>query len=302
MQFAQIAAVAGLAASAAAQGVTARIAPQAPAPAGCQPNYDGRFQISVVNASTPAKAKRAGGDLILQLHDGVLTEQTKGAVGYIADNYQFQFDKPPQTGAIYTAGFSACSNGTLALGGSSIFYQCLSGSFYNLYDRHWAPQCEPIFLAILPYGAAQSTQVVTSTGSVNAAATGAKPTVTSNSLISQISDNQPQVPTMAIPQTSSIAVVTMISDGQPQGPKSVATAMPIPVSQIGDGQPQAPTGVVSQIGDGQPQAPKATIATATVPKNATVATPAARYTGAASSVQAGSAFAVVFGAVAAAFL
>ena len=57
---------------------------------------------------------------------------------YIAANYQFQFDAPPQAGAIYTTGFSLCSNNSLALGGSAIFYQCLSGSFYNLYDRDWA--------------------------------------------------------------------------------------------------------------------------------------------------------------------
>ena len=57
---------------------------------------------------------------------------------YIAANYQFQFDNPPQAGAIYTTGFSLCANNTLALGGSAIWYQCLSGSFYNLYDRDWA--------------------------------------------------------------------------------------------------------------------------------------------------------------------
>ena len=28
----------------------------------------------------------------------------------------------------------------MAVGGSAIFYQCLSGSFYNLYDRNWEPQ------------------------------------------------------------------------------------------------------------------------------------------------------------------
>lgn len=210
MQFTQLLTVAGLAASAAAQGVTARITPSAPAPAGCMPSYNGEFQISVVNASAPAKAKRDGGDLIIKLNNGVLVEQTKMRTGYIAANYQFQFDGPPQTGAIYTAGFSACSNGTLALGGSSVFYQCLSGSFYNLYDRPWAPQCEPIFLAILPYGGAQSSVTVASTGTVSAAATAQVPTVTSASLVSKISDAQPQAPTAPVARTSSIAVVTMM--------------------------------------------------------------------------------------------
>ncbi|KAL8946900.1 MAG: hypothetical protein Q9222_006762 [Ikaeria aurantiellina] len=86
--------------------------------------------------------------LTLTLAGGVLTD-SKGRTGYIASNYQFQFDAPPQAGAIYTAGFSACSNGTLALGGSNVFYQCLSGDFFNLYDRSWAPQCSPITINIL---------------------------------------------------------------------------------------------------------------------------------------------------------
>ena len=82
----------------------------------------------------------------LTLADSQLTDQN-GRTGYIASNFQLQFDKPPQAGAIYTSGFSVCGNGSLALGGSNIFYQCLSGNFYNLYDRHWAAQCSPITLS-----------------------------------------------------------------------------------------------------------------------------------------------------------
>ncbi|KAL9125187.1 MAG: hypothetical protein Q9217_005571 [Psora testacea] len=88
------------------------------------------------------------GGLSLTLEDGVIMD-AQGRTGYIASNYQFQFDKPPQAGALYTAGFSACANGTLALGGSSIFYQCLSGTFYNLYDRSWAAQCSPVYINAL---------------------------------------------------------------------------------------------------------------------------------------------------------
>lgn len=84
-----------------------------------------------------------GGALSITLKDGILKDQ-QGRTGYIAANYQFQFDGPPQAGAIITAGFSVCANGTLALGGSNVFYQCLSGSFYNLYDRYWAAQCSPV--------------------------------------------------------------------------------------------------------------------------------------------------------------
>ncbi|KAI4269097.1 MAG: hypothetical protein L6R38_007595 [Xanthoria sp. 2 TBL-2021] len=88
------------------------------------------------------------GTLAITLADGVLKD-AQGRTGYIASNFQFQFDSPPQNGAIYTTGFSACGNGTLALGGSNVFYQCLSGDFYNLYDRSWAPQCSPITINLL---------------------------------------------------------------------------------------------------------------------------------------------------------
>jgi hypothetical protein len=57
-----------------------------------------------------------------------------------------------QAGAIYTSGFSLCGNGSLALGGSAVFYQCLSGDFYNLYDRHWAAQCSPIYIEAIGQG------------------------------------------------------------------------------------------------------------------------------------------------------
>lgn len=85
------------------------------------------------------------GTLNVTLANGVLMD-SRGATGYIASNYQFQFDDPPQAGAIYTAGFSMCSNGSLALGGNAIFYACRSGNFSNLYDRWIAPQCYPVYI------------------------------------------------------------------------------------------------------------------------------------------------------------
>lgn len=88
------------------------------------------------------------GALAITLEDGILKDQ-QGRTGYIAANYQFQFDGPPQAGAIITAGFSVCGNGSLALGGSNVFYQCLSGSFYNLYDRYWAAQCSPVTIDVI---------------------------------------------------------------------------------------------------------------------------------------------------------
>merc|ERR1712093_569660 len=107
---------------------------------------------------------------------------------------------------IYTSGFSVCSNGTLAIGDSAIFYQCLSGTFYNLYDESTGAQCSPIYINILDTGAAASSGAAT-----------------------QIGDGQLQAP------TSTAKPVTQTSDGQIQAPTGK------PVTQISDGQIQAPT-------------------------------------------------------------
>ncbi|EXJ95297.1 hypothetical protein A1O1_00417 [Capronia coronata CBS 617.96] len=255
--------------SALPQAVTSAIAPSSGTPEGCQTSHDGEFEITVVNVSSSTTSKRDLGrrqNLELTLSGSVLHDQA-GRTGYIASNYQFQFDAPPQAGAIYTSGFSLCSNNTLALGGSAIWYECLSGDFYNLYDRDWAPHCFPVyFVALIGSSAPAATQA--SDG--QAVATTVVPSIT------QISDGQPQVTSVAVtqisdgqPQGNTAAPVTQISDGQPQA----ATGIPVsqlsdgqpqgptgaPVSEISDGQPQAPTGApVSQISDGQPQAPTAT--------------------------------------------
>lgn len=100
------------------------------------------------NGGVTMVACESEGTLAITLADGVLTD-AKGRTGYIASNYQFQFDAPPQAGAIYTSGFTFCGNGTLALGGSNVFYQCQSGDFYNLYDRSWAAQCSPVTISLL---------------------------------------------------------------------------------------------------------------------------------------------------------
>jgi hypothetical protein len=134
----------------------------------------------------------------LSLSGSVLKDQA-GRTGYIAANYQFQFDNPPQTGAIYTSGFSLCGNNSMALGGSAIFYQCLSGDFYNLYDRNWAPaNCVPIYIEAINGGS--------SSGSASASAPPA----------TQMSDGQPAV----------TSAVSQISDGQPQAVGSPYSSHP----------------------------------------------------------------------------
>jgi hypothetical protein len=160
----------------------------------------------LLTSAMPILQKRAAstcsdsGVLVATLDDGVLKD-AQGRTGYIASNYQFQFDGPPQAGSIYTAGFSECGNGTLALGGSTVFYQCKSGSFYNLYDRWWAEQCSPVEILTMPCGEG-----------------------------AEIASNQHIVGTSVVTTTA----VVPLGDGQPQ---VVTTVKAIPMCQIDDGKP-----------------------------------------------------------------
>ncbi|KAH7129903.1 hypothetical protein B0J13DRAFT_644938 [Dactylonectria estremocensis] len=230
------------------QAVIENISPKGSAPEGCTATYSGTFEVTVIKTS---KAKRdlekrscsGEGVLVMTLEDGVLKD-AKDRTGYIASNYQFQFDGPPQAGAKYTSGFSACTNQSLALGSSTVFYQCRSGDFYNLYDRHWAEQCEPVQIVMMPCGGQ------------GGGGSAAKKKVVGSIL----------APT----------VVTVVSDGTTN---EVATTIVVPMCQIDDGQVQVRTTPcddmelpvitappVSQIGDGQIQVPTAPAVTIEVPK------------------------------------
>jgi len=275
---------------------------QSSAPAGCSPSTSGTFQISTVNV-TSSKMKRqlATGALTLSLNNGILKDQA-GRTGYIASNYQFQFDNPVQAGARQQSGFSLCGNQSLALGSSAIFYQCNSGNLNNLYSQSIGGQCYPIYIQAVRQGGGSGAsqisdgqpQAATPRPGVSQISDGQPqaPRPTSRPVVSQISDGQPQAP-----MPTSRPVVSQISDGQPQAPRP--TSRPV-VSQISDGQPQAPRptsrAVVSQISDGQPQAPAAT-GNVTRPSSA----PPAQFTGGAAVGHAttGAFLAGLFGLVAA---
>merc|ERR1719436_1847831 len=217
--------------------------------------------IQVINVTSSAKRsvqKRQDKVLRMTLQDGVLKDD-EGRTGYIASNNQFQFDDPPQVNALETSGFSICSNGSLALDGTAIWYQCLSGDFYNLYDENDAAQCSPVY--------------------INAIGGGSSASASASGVASQIPDGQPQ---------NDANCVSQIGDGQVQAPTGA------PVTQISDGQIQAPTSTaapVTQIGDGQIQAPSAGTGSPAAPTNGTaIASPtmspsasAEAYTGAATT-------------------
>ncbi|OWP03203.1 hypothetical protein B2J93_7149 [Marssonina coronariae] len=218
------------------------------APAGCSTSYEGDFQITILNGSSIITKRDLGeraastcgqeGYLTATLKDGNLIDN-KGRIGSIVANRQFQFDGPPaQSGAVYTNGWSVCSNGSLATSaGSTLFYSCKSGEFANLYDESVAEYCLPVYIDVIPCSSAAAT------GAVPQQADGQPTATTAVAPVTQIADGQPQGKPTA-------PAVTQIGDGQLQG-------MPA-VTQIADGQLQIPTGAptaITQIADGQVQAP-----------------------------------------------
>lgn len=97
----------------------------------------------------PSVACYNTGDLAMTLKDSILRD-AKGRIGSIVANQQFQFDgPPPQAGAIYAAGWSVTPDGNLAIGDNDVFWQCLSGDFYNLYDENIGSLCYRAHLKII---------------------------------------------------------------------------------------------------------------------------------------------------------
>ncbi|KAF1922824.1 uncharacterized protein M421DRAFT_426449 [Didymella exigua CBS 183.55] len=152
-----------------AQAVEEGIAPSSPAPAGCETTVKGNFTISVEN-SFSARSKRetaqeaSDGALLCTLEDGILRDQYS-RTGSVVANRQFQFDGPPQAGAIYTGGFSVCQNNSLAIGGTTRWWRCMSGTFGNLYDESIGDQCSEIRIVVGFVDSSPSSSLVLSASS-----------------------------------------------------------------------------------------------------------------------------------------
>ena len=78
--------------------------------------------------------------------NGLLRDQLS-RIGYIADNFQFQFDLPVQSGGYGEKEFGEYKDPKtgdvfLTWRGSPDFYKCRSGNFHNLYSQSIGAQCE----------------------------------------------------------------------------------------------------------------------------------------------------------------
>ncbi|KAL6907383.1 hypothetical protein GGI43DRAFT_397222 [Trichoderma evansii] len=263
------------------------VSPHDGAVSSCSPSYNGKFEVTISKLGKRDIEKRScGGSDALQLTlNGNILKDAKDRTGYIASNYQFQFDDPTQPDSLYTSGFSACSNGSLALRGSTVFYQCRSGTFYNLYDRNWAAQCEPIEILIMPCDG--NTGGNRANGGADVIV-GTK--VVQTTIVKVLLDGQPQV------HATSIAMpICQLGDGQPQvregpcngespasptggqvPPKAASTKPPTAIPTA-TGSPKPPA---THVPEGKPQAPPA--GTGSVPKPPPSASPETPVSGAAT--------------------
>ncbi|KAI2633427.1 hypothetical protein GGS21DRAFT_491152 [Xylaria nigripes] len=202
-------------------------------PAGCAGSLNGKFEITVAKTddekrSVPEEigACDSTGAVVITLRDGKIVD-AKGRIGYIGSDYQFQFDKLAQSGALITGGFSVCEGNTLALGSSKTFFQCRSGDIYNLYDRTWAAHCKPASV-IAVRCSSESTASQTADSQV------VETTVAETASVTALAYGQPQVvaTTWSTPVYSTCISdsVSDYTDGQVQGtfistaPQSTMTA------------------------------------------------------------------------------
>ena len=101
----------------------------------------GDGQLQSTSGSNPCETT-----LNFTLANGVITDGDNRTLEIVA-NHQLQADNPPQAGSLYSTGFSICSNGSLALMSSAVFYQCQSGTFFNLYDQPVGANCNPVVIS-----------------------------------------------------------------------------------------------------------------------------------------------------------
>ncbi|KAF2703494.1 hypothetical protein K504DRAFT_463543 [Pleomassaria siparia CBS 279.74] len=179
-----------------AQGPPDGIAPDEPSPEGCKETVSGNFTLGTLVisskhrrspeiAATVTAEETTAGALQCSLKDGILKDSYL-RTGSIVANYQFQFDGPPQAGALYTGGWSVCKNNSLAIGDSTTFYHCLSGGFANLYSENIGAQCQSIniVISLLNQPSSTSSSVVAPSTIVSSDFASATNTLSSNGTLS----------------------------------------------------------------------------------------------------------------------
>lgn len=229
-----------------AQGVAEGIAPDSSAPEGCKTTVSGKFMIGTLeNPSLNKRESASNGDLLCTLEDGILHDQY-GRTGSVVANHQFQFDGPPQAGAIYTGGFSVCSNNSLAIGGTTRWWRCMSGNFGNLYDESIGGQCHEIRIQAVFEETSTSSSLMSSTTS--SALSGSTSLISASETSGLTSVSRTMSMTMGTSNGTAFSSATPFSRSA-SGSESSATATESSASSTSvAAAPSANTGAASSLG------------------------------------------------------
>ena len=153
---------------------------------------------------------------MLTLNGGVLLDG-KGRTGYTASNNQFQFDGPPQAGAKDVDGWTVCPDtAQLKLKGEAIFFNCLSGDFYNIYNEKQGEQCNEVTIQVLPCTGSSSIVTKPQTISETPSNTESSAQVTSaseNFMTEMPTSGVPTITTLPIPPPASANASLPIATG-----------------------------------------------------------------------------------------
>ncbi|KAL8710129.1 MAG: hypothetical protein Q9220_005212 [cf. Caloplaca sp. 1 TL-2023] len=201
-------------------------------PPGCSTNSGGTFVIQPKNITdSPTQFDKrqvktiCGSTPIVTLTNGVLKDQN-GRTGEVVANAQFQFDNPLQSGAIFTDGFSICQNSSLAVGGSTIFYQCLSGTFYNLYQASQGKQCNAVYINTIACESSGSTSA--SIGSSSSASTTSMMTSSAAAPATPATTMTTPAPAPAPAPSAPAAVPYPVSNTTAPAPSGTGSTTPAP--------------------------------------------------------------------------
>lgn len=110
---------------------------------------DGQIQATQGAGTGDSEVSCSSEDTLTMRLEGSVLKDSQQRVGSIVSNHQFQFDAIPQAGALYAAGWGVTKENYLAIGDNDVFYECLSGNFFNLYDSSIGGQCNPVHLKVV---------------------------------------------------------------------------------------------------------------------------------------------------------
>ena len=120
-----------------------------PVPSGCNNSVPYSFELSVIDTTTRAfgcsfRLQASG----FTLSNGILKGRQSKVV-YVDSDSRLYFGSPFRFNTALDAGFSICSNASLAYGDSTVFYKCFSEGSFGIFNEPSGILCSPIFIDVV---------------------------------------------------------------------------------------------------------------------------------------------------------